>query len=168
MIKLIASDMDGTLLDAHMSVSPENAEAIRFANDAGVEFMVATGRNYQEARAALDEVGIDCAMITLNGAQVFDKEGNSLFTVSIPNNQAISVLDILDANGIYYEVATNDGLYSENQAKRIESFASMVATHLPHLRIKWRLPWPQLSWSYCTSHTWTVFVLFWKKRIWKF
>ncbi len=128
--------MDGTLLDAHMSVSPENAEAIRFANDAGVEFMVATGRNYQEARAALDEVGIDCAMITLNGAQVFDKEGNSLFTVSIPNNQAISVLDILDANGIYYEVATNDGLYSENQAKRIESFASMVATHLPHLTYK--------------------------------
>ena len=62
MIKLIASDMDGTLLDAHMSVSPENAEAIRFANDAGVEFMVATGRNYQEARAALDEVGIDCAI----------------------------------------------------------------------------------------------------------
>ena len=136
MIKLIASDMDGTLLDAHMSVSPENAEAIRFANDTGVEFMVATGRNYQEARAALDEVGIDCAMITLNGAQVFDKEGNSLFTVSIPNNQAISVLDILDANGIYYEVATNDGLYSENQAKRIESFASMVATHLPHLTYK--------------------------------
>lgn len=75
-------------------------------------------------------------MITLNGAQVFDKEGNSLFTVSIPNNQAISVLDILDANGIYYEVATNDGLYSENQAKRIESFASMVATHLPHLTYK--------------------------------
>lgn len=72
MIKLIASDMDGTLLDAHMSVSPENAEAIRFANDAGVEFMVATGRNYQEARAALDEVGIDCAMITLNGAQVLE------------------------------------------------------------------------------------------------
>ena len=59
----------------------------------------------QEARAALDEVGIDCAMITLNGAQVFDKEGNSLFTVSIPNNQATSVLDILDANGIYCEVA---------------------------------------------------------------
>ncbi|MGH2248603.1 HAD family hydrolase, partial [Enterococcus faecalis] len=84
----------------------------------------------------LDEVGIDCAMITLNGAQVFDKEGNSLFTVSIPNNQAISVLDILDANGIYYEVATNDSLYSENQAKRIESFASMVATHLPHLTYK--------------------------------
>ena len=30
--------MDGTLLDSHMSISPENAEAIRFANDAGIEF----------------------------------------------------------------------------------------------------------------------------------
>ena len=109
MIKLIASDMDGTLLDAHMSISPENAEAIRFANDAG------TGRNYQEARAALDEVGIDCAMITLNGAQVFDKTGNSLFTVPIPTLKTATVLDILDQNEIYYEVSTNRGLYSESQ-----------------------------------------------------
>ncbi|MFS0982706.1 Cof-type HAD-IIB family hydrolase [Enterococcus durans] len=136
MIKLIASDMDGTLLDAHMSISEENAEAIRFANEAGIEFMVATGRNFQEARAALDEAGIDCAMITLNGAQVFDKDGHSLFTVPIPTLKATTVLDILDANGIYYEVSTNQGLYSENQAKRIESFASMVASHLPHLTYK--------------------------------
>ncbi|MDA3964280.1 Cof-type HAD-IIB family hydrolase [Enterococcus thailandicus] len=136
MIKLIASDMDGTLLDSHMSVTPENAEAIRFATQAGIEFMVATGRNYQEARAALDEVGIDCAMITLNGAQVFDKEGNSLFTVAIPHQEAALVLDILDQNKIYYEVSTNKGLYSESQTKRIESFASMVATHLPHLTYK--------------------------------
>ncbi|OQO81933.1 Cof-type HAD-IIB family hydrolase [Enterococcus durans] len=136
MIKLIASDMDGTLLDAHMSISEENAEAIRFANEAGIEFMVATGRNFQEARAALDEAGIDCAMITLNGAQVFDKDGHSLFTVPIPTLQTTTVLDILDANGIYYEVSTNQGLYSENQAKRIESFASMVASHLPHLTYK--------------------------------
>ncbi len=35
MIKLIASDMDGTLLDAHMSISTENTEAIRMANEAG-------------------------------------------------------------------------------------------------------------------------------------
>lgn len=136
MIKLIASDMDGTLLDAHMSISSENTEAIRMANELGIEFMVATGRNAQEARAALDEAGIDCAMITLNGAQVFDRSGKSLFTVSIPSPQAMTVMDILDANGIYYEVATNQGLYSESQPKRIESFASSIATHMPHLTYK--------------------------------
>ncbi|MDA9461410.1 Hydrolase, HAD superfamily, Cof family [Enterococcus mundtii 3F] len=136
MIKLIASDMDGTLLDAHMSISTENTEAIRMANELGIEFMVATGRNAQEARAALDEAGIDCAMITLNGAQVFDKSGKSLFTVPIPSPQAMTVMDILDANGIYYEVATDQGLYSESQPKRIESFASSIATHMPHLTYK--------------------------------
>lgn len=136
MIKLIASDMDGTLLDAHMSISTENTEAIRMANELGIEFMVATGRNAQEARAALDEAGIDCVMITLNGAQVFDRSGKSLFTVPIPSPQAMTVMDILDANGIYYEVATNQGLYSESQPKRIESFASSIATHMPHLTYK--------------------------------
>lgn len=136
MIKLIASDMDGTLLDAHMSISTENTEAIRMANELGIEFMVATGRNAQEALAALDEAGIDCAMITLNGAQVFDRSGKSLFTVPIPSPQAMTVMDILDANGIYYEVATNQGLYSESQPKRIESFASSIATHMPHLTYK--------------------------------
>ncbi|MGM0171997.1 HAD superfamily hydrolase [Enterococcus sp. AZ140] len=136
MIKLIASDMDGTLLDAHMSISTENTEVIRMANELGIEFMVATGRNAQEARAALDEAGIDCAMITLNGAQVFDRSGKSLFTVPIPSPQAMTVMDILDANGIYYEVATNQGLYSESQPKRIESFASSIATHMPHLTYK--------------------------------
>ncbi|MBO0460128.1 MULTISPECIES: Cof-type HAD-IIB family hydrolase [unclassified Enterococcus] len=136
MIKLIASDMDGTLLDAHMGISTENTDAIRLANELGIEFMVATGRNAQEARAALDEVGIECAMITLNGAQVYDKSGKSLFTVPIPSPQAMTVMDILDANGIYYEVATNQGLYSESQPKRIESFASSIATHMPHLTYK--------------------------------
>lgn len=128
--------MDGTLLDAHMSISTENTEAIRMANELGIEFMVATGRNAQEARAALDEAVIDCAMITLNGAQVFDRSGKSLFTVPIPSPQAMTVMDILDANGIYYEVATNQGLYSESQPKRIESFASSIATHMPHLTYK--------------------------------
>lgn len=128
--------MDGTLLDAHMSISTENTEAIRMANELGIEFMVATGRNAQEARAALDEAGIDCAMITLNGAQVFDRSGKSLFTVPIPSPQAMTVMDILDANGIYYEVATNQGLYSESQPKRIKSFASSIATHMPHLTYK--------------------------------
>ncbi|KAF1295660.1 HAD family hydrolase [Enterococcus sp. JM4C] len=136
MIKLIASDMDGTLLDAHMGISEENAAAIRFALDQGIEFMVSTGRNYQEARSALDEAGISCAMITLNGAQVFDKDGVSLFTVPIAREQIAFILDRLDAHDIYYEVSTNKGLYSESQSRRIDSFAAMIADHLPHLTYK--------------------------------
>lgn len=136
MIKLIASDMDGTLLNTQMLISEQNVQAIQKANEQGIEFMVATGRNRQEALSALEEAGIQCAMITLNGAQVFDKDGRSLFTVAIPKDETLRILDLLDENEIYYEVSTSTGIYSESQAKRIESFASVLADHLEHITYK--------------------------------
>ncbi|MDH6364748.1 Cof subfamily protein (haloacid dehalogenase superfamily) [Enterococcus sp. PF1-24] len=136
MIKLIASDMDGTLLNAQMLISQENIDAIREAEACGIEFMVATGRNRQEALSALEEAGIECAMITLNGAQVFDKAGNSLFSVPIDKKETNQILGLLDERNIYYEVSTNKGIYSESQTQRIESFASMLTSHLDHLTYK--------------------------------
>lgn len=128
--------MDGTLLGSRLGISKGNQAAIRAAQAAGIEFMVATGRNYQEARSALDEAGIECALITLNGAQVFDQLGNSLFTVPINKELALASFAILDAHDIYYEVFTDKGLYSENQSRRIDSMSSFLAEHLPHLTRK--------------------------------
>lgn len=136
MIKLIASDMDGTLLDSKMSISADNASAIREAERLGIEFMVATGRAYTEAKPALKEAGIECGMITLNGAKVFDKVGKSLFTAGIEKKTTAEILDILDIHDIYFEVSTNKGIYSERQEKRIENFASHIATTMPHLTYK--------------------------------
>lgn len=136
MIKLIASDMDGTLLNSRMQISVENIAAIKYANEHGIEFMVATGRNREEALPALEQAGIKCAMINLNGAQVFDAEDNSLFTVPIALQTVAETLDLLRAADIYYEVATNEGLYSESQARRIENFSEHMAEMMPHLTHK--------------------------------
>ncbi|MBP1046955.1 HAD family phosphatase [Enterococcus sp. BWM-S5] len=136
MIKLIASDMDGTLLDSKMAISDDNASAIREAARQGIEFMVATGRAYSEAQPALEEAGIDCAMITLNGAQVFDKQGKTIFTAGIEKDTALKALDLLDQNNIYYEISTNEGIFSEHQEKRIENFAAHIAETMPHLTYK--------------------------------
>lgn len=136
MIKLIASDMDGTLLDSSMQISPKNAAAIKHATEQGVEFIVATGRNRTEALPALEQVGIECAMVTLNGAQVFDKTGQSLFTVPIDAQTVTSILDLLDERDIYYEVATDQGLFSQSQEQRIELFATHLGEVMPHLTHK--------------------------------
>ncbi|GGC98278.1 Cof-type HAD-IIB family hydrolase [Enterococcus wangshanyuanii] len=136
MIKLIASDMDGTLLDSKMGISKDNASAIREAERLGIEFMVATGRAYTEAKPALDEAGIECAMITLNGAKVFDKAGNALFTAGIEKKTTAEIMDILDANNVYFEVSTNKGIFSAHQEKRIENFAAHIASTMPHLTYK--------------------------------
>lgn len=136
MIKLIASDMDGTLLNANMQISEENIQAIKYAQSQGVEFMVATGRNRKEALPPLQEAGIDCAMITLNGAQVFDKSGTSLFTVPISKEKTRSLMDLLREKDIYFEISTSNGIYSESQTRRIENFAIHTAEAMPHLTHK--------------------------------
>lgn len=136
MIKLIASDMDGTLLNASMQISEENIQAIKYAQSKGIEFMVATGRNRKEALPPLQEAGIDCAMITLNGAQVYDEAGNSLFIVPISHEQTRSLIDLLKENDIYFEISTSNGIYSESQTRRIENFAIHTAEAMPHLTHK--------------------------------
>lgn len=136
MIKLIASDMDGTLLDPSMEISAENIAAIKYAQSKGVEFMVATGRNRKEAIAPLKEAGIDCAMITLNGAQIYDQTGNSLFSIPISRESALTLINLFNEKDIYYEVSTNHGIYSESQARRIENFAIHIAEIMPHLTHK--------------------------------
>jgi len=136
MIKLIASDMDGTLLNASMQISEENIQAIKYAQSKGIEFMVATGRNRKEALPPLEEAGLDCAMINLNGAQVFDSSGTSLFTVPIDREKTRSIIDLLKEQNIYFEISTSNGIYSESQTRRIENFAIHTAEAMPHLTHK--------------------------------
>ena len=46
MIKLISSDMDGTLLDSYRQITPINVEAIKRAQENGINFIINTGREY--------------------------------------------------------------------------------------------------------------------------
>lgn len=133
MIQLIASDMDGTLLDEHMHISEENIAAIRYAQEKGIQFMVCTGRNITEALPALNDAKLNCPMITLNGAQAFDQNHNVLFTVEISKETALEVMHVFEKYNVYYEVSTNQGTFSENLARRIETFAAFLSQRLPHL-----------------------------------
>lgn len=70
MIKLIVSDIDGTLLNPDHEVSDKTKEIVHKAKDQGVEFMIATGRDYDSAKGVAEKVGVDCAIISLNGMRV--------------------------------------------------------------------------------------------------
>lgn len=136
MIKLIASDMDGTLLNSELQISQENIDAIRYAESTGVEFVIATGRGRTEAIPALEEAGITCPMITLNGALVFDKTGTPVFSAPIDSSLIETVFDILDEEDIYYEIATENGIYTAKKEQRIENFSAVLAEMMPHLTRK--------------------------------
>jgi len=69
MIKVIASDMDGTLLCDDHRIAPDTIAAVKEACAAGIRFMVATGRGYEGAMAELDGTGIVCDYILGSGAE---------------------------------------------------------------------------------------------------
>ncbi len=133
---MIASDMDGTLLTSHLSISETNKNAVLKAQEQGIEFVVATGRAYTEAKPPLDDAGIRCGMITGNGAQGFDADGNEIFTISMNKKIAKNIMGILRDNDLYFELMTSKGVYSESQPQRLENFATMLAENIPHITFK--------------------------------
>ena len=74
-IKLIALDMDGTLLNEFQEVSSENARWIQKALDAGIAVCFATGRGYQSALPYAEQLKLDTPMITVNGGEIWRRPG---------------------------------------------------------------------------------------------
>ncbi|MCM3618069.1 Cof-type HAD-IIB family hydrolase [Sutcliffiella horikoshii] len=119
MVKCIAIDMDGTLLNNNHVVSEENADAIKLAQKNGVEVVIATGRAYSEAKDVLAEAGIVTPIICVNGAEARKPDGTIVSTNPIPLNEIKKLAAILDKHDIYFEIYTQEGTYSKDYDKAI-------------------------------------------------
>ncbi|HBV48873.1 MAG TPA: Cof-type HAD-IIB family hydrolase [Lactobacillus sp.] len=131
MVQIIASDMDGTLLNDKMIISKRNAAAVKEAQKQDIHFIVSTGRAYDEVKPLITEAGFNCPMITLNGAFVLDENGKEISAAPIPDSIAKKIMLTLKKNGLYFEVITAKGVCSDNKAKRIENFAELLASISP-------------------------------------
>ena len=136
MIKIIASDMDGTLLNDKMQVSDFNAHAIREAQAAGIEFVVATGRGLTEAKPLLQAQQLEPAFITLNGAQVYDEDDQLVVDIPLTIDSRDFVIKTLNERGIYFELVTNQGIYSDSKVKRIQNVADLLVNLNPDTTYK--------------------------------
>lgn len=77
-IKLVATDLDGTFLRNDKSVSDENMEALHWLGERGILRVIATGRNLKKTREVItDEVPFDYIVFS-SGAGVFDRNGQKL------------------------------------------------------------------------------------------
>lgn len=71
--KLIALDMDGTLLNDRTEISAENAEWIRKALDAGITVSFSTGRGFRSALPFAEQLKLETPMITVNGGEIWQR-----------------------------------------------------------------------------------------------
>lgn len=73
--KLIALDLDGTLLSRDKTISPENAKWIRAAEHAGIKVTIATGRPISDVTGYVEQLKIDCPLVINNGSEVWNSPG---------------------------------------------------------------------------------------------
>lgn len=133
MIKCIASDMDGTLLNSKQEVSEKNLEAIQKALNSGVEVVIATGRSYEEAMSVLQESGLQLPIICANGAEIRTKEGEIVKAHPLDHKIAKQAAEVLNQVGIYYEIYTSEGTYTVDYDKGVDIIIDIFTTANPEL-----------------------------------
>lgn len=126
MIKLIATDMDGTLLNAAHEISQENQEAIKFAQEHGITVVIATGRAFYEANTPVAETDLKIPYICLNGAEVRDETFNIMSTSHLNHSLVSKITSTLKEKDIYYQVYTNRGIYTENPQRDLEIYIDIA------------------------------------------
>ncbi|WP_102264665.1 Cof-type HAD-IIB family hydrolase [Mesobacillus jeotgali] len=136
MIKCIATDMDGTLLTATQQITAENKEAILTARKQGVEVVVATGRSFQEAKFVLEESGLKLPMICVNGAEVRSEDGEIVSSSPLNKAEARQAALRLVESGVYFEVYTNRGTFTEDEDMAITIIVDIFSTANPEVPIE--------------------------------
>jgi Cof subfamily protein (haloacid dehalogenase superfamily) len=96
-VRLIALDIDGTLLDSKWQVPEENRAAIAAATERGIEVALVTGRRYDFAMEVARRIGGPLTMIVNNGALIRSNDGQTHLRHLLPKKIAESVLNLTQA-----------------------------------------------------------------------
>lgn len=107
MYKLVAIDLDGTLLNSYGEVSEKNKEAIKKAKNKGAEIVIASGRPISSARSYAYEVGADNYIICGNGSVLYDmKNEQIIYDKFIERQKALQIIKICEENSIFFNIYT--------------------------------------------------------------
>lgn len=129
MIKLILSDLDGTLLYPKLEVTKEDKEAILKGHKDGVFFGVATGRLDYEIKNIEEMIGVKIPYrISQNGGVIFDGSNNLLFEDKFDGDIIEELMGLVKMDGIETQYLTKDEYYLEvmkEKTKEKESIQSI-------------------------------------------
>lgn len=112
MIKMVVSDMDGTLLSSSSDISHGNLETIHQLMEQHINFVIATGRDYEGVCSIMNRYGIQCEAILGNGAQYVDKDGKVLMSCYMDKSNIKDIVSIFTKSHIPYMIFTTNGFYT--------------------------------------------------------
>ncbi len=120
MYKLVAIDLDGTLLNSYGQVSESNKESIKVAQDNGVEIVLASGRSTNSVKNIANEIGNCKYIICGNGSLIYDLQKEEIiYDKFIEKSKALQIIKICEQNSIYYNVYTENMVIAKTLSNNV-------------------------------------------------
>lgn len=109
MYKLIAIDLDGTLLNSYGQISEKNKLALNNAKEKGIQIVLASGRTTDSVKSIANEIGVQNYIICGNGSLIYDLQREEIiYDKFIEKKKALQIIDICEKNSIYYNIYTEN------------------------------------------------------------
>lgn len=138
MIRLVAFDVDGTLVGRDLSIAGAVRESIERMMRAGVAGCLVTGRMYRATLPFARELGFDAPLICYQGAAIVDPLSDEVLQHSALNNEIVQELAVMaQADGMHLQLYRNDEYYCEARNRFSEMYASLAMSEpviVPSLR----------------------------------
>lgn len=138
MIKLIASDLDGTLLDEPNRISKINLDAIEYAYQKGAKLCFSTGRDLQSVKDITCLLKNKPVLLLGNGSEVYDEDENLVFQNFFNNKYLEEVCEIMNKHDVPHMIFTTDGFYTttnpvEVRRRFIERIGKIKNQEMAHI-----------------------------------
>lgn len=115
MYKLVAIDLDGTMLNSYGIVTDKTKETIKKAQDKGVEVIIASGRPIDSIKTIAKEINSKNYFISGNGAILYDiKNDEIIYENTLKKSKVLDIIKICEENSIYYNIYTEKEILCKN------------------------------------------------------
>ena len=137
-IRLVALDLDGTLVGEDLVLRPRVRAAVAAAKRQGVAVTIVTGRMFASTRPFARALGIDGAVVCYQGAAIFDAaSGTTLRETPVQPDVTHQALQWAHDHGVHAQCYADDTLYVDELnrfAKRYTDIAQVEPVVVPSLR----------------------------------
>ena len=124
MIKMVATDIDGTILGKTFLFTQEVKNCIRFMDEAGIKVVLVTGRMHPATLPVAKELGLKTPIVSYQGGLVKEQNGNILYEKTLDEGVALEIIYWAKQNNVHLNLYMNDSLYVEEDNEAVRRYTA--------------------------------------------
>jgi Cof subfamily protein (haloacid dehalogenase superfamily) len=121
-LRMLAVDLDGTLLDHDRKLSDLHRDAMRRAVDSGITVVLASGRALGTMKPFAEQIGLAGPFVACNGAHAVDAMGGEIHHFSLPSHAIEFLVNHAQSAGTYTNVYVRENVYASHGGEWLELY----------------------------------------------